>query len=159
MMTGKKRIENFLTKVGYYAEVLISIVLLLAVIFLFIELVIESGIFWPDKQHMNFNTFLAGMFNLIIGVEFTKMLCKHTPDTVVDVLMFAVARQIIINHDNIWDNVLSVATLAGLFAVRKFLIPKVEKKKGIAQAKDKGTVPENDYDCSNSCVLSTDSIK
>lgn len=141
-MKGKKRLESLLTKVTYYVEVLISIVLLVAVLLLFVELVIDSGIFWLDEKHLNFNAFLSGMFNLIIGVEFTKMLCKHTPDTVVEVLMFAVARQIIIYHDNILDNVLSVVTLAGLFAVRKFLIPEIEKKKSKLKTEDEKEPPQ-----------------
>ncbi len=37
-------------------------------------------------------------FNLVICIEFVKMLCKHTPDTLVEVMMFAIARQMIVEH-------------------------------------------------------------
>lgn len=119
----KKRLTGWLSKAAYYTEVLISIILLAAAVVLLIKLILESGIFQLHGQLVDFNSFLSGIFNLIIGVEFTKMLCKHTPDTVVEVLLFAIARQVIISHGNVWESVIGVVAIAGLFAVRKFLIP------------------------------------
>lgn len=130
-MQVNKKLAAMLSKMAYYIEVLISLVLMLAVLILLVELIIESGIFWHGEQHMEFNSFLSGLFNLVIGVAFTKMLCKHTPDTVVDVLMFSVARRFIITHIDIWDNLLGVATLAILFAIRKYLMPHNLEKSGI----------------------------
>ncbi|MDL2293681.1 transporter [Ruminococcaceae bacterium OttesenSCG-928-D13] len=118
---------DWLSKGAYFAEVLISFVLLAAVVILLIATVLKSGIFWPDVHHLDFNEFLSNVFNLIIGVEFTKMLCKHTPDTVVEVLLFAIARQVVITHGNIWESILGVVAIAGLFAIRKFLIPQLPK--------------------------------
>lgn len=127
-MKKRNKLVYWLSKCANFVEVMISFLLLGAVVVLLVELVLESGIFWPDGQHMDFNTFLAGIFNLIIGVEFTKMLYKHTPDTVVDVLLFAIARQIVISHDNVWSSILGVVAIAGLFAVRRFLIPQQPKQ-------------------------------
>ena len=39
--------------------------------------------------------FVLNAFNLVICVEFIKMLCRHTASTLVEVLMFAIARQMI----------------------------------------------------------------
>ncbi|MDL2327891.1 hypothetical protein LJC64_04520 [Ruminococcaceae bacterium OttesenSCG-928-A11] len=129
-MMEKKRLAHWLSKGAYFVEVLISFVLLAAVIVLLVETVLKSGIFWLDGQHLDFNEFLSGVFNLIIGVEFTKMLCKHTPDTVVEVLLFAIARQVVITHGNIWESILGVVAIAGLFAIRKFLIPQLPRQWG-----------------------------
>ena len=38
----------------------------------------------------------------------------------------AIARQVILTHDNPWSNVASVLCIAGLFAIRRFLITKAE---------------------------------
>lgn len=141
----KKKMAHWLSKGAYFVEVLISFVLLAAVVVLLIEMVAESGIFWPDGQHLDFNQFLSSMFNLIIGVEFTKMLCKHTPDTVVEVLLFAIARQAVINHDNIWESILGVVAIAGLFAIRKFLISQFPKQ-------------WNQNDCDENSCQKTDSM-
>ena len=68
-----------------------------------------------------FNIFLASAFNLVIGIEFIKMLCKHSPGTVVEVLLFAIARQLIVEHTSTYDNLIGIISIAILFAVRKYL--------------------------------------
>ena len=49
------------------------------------------------------------------------MLYLHTPLTVFEVLMFAIARQIIIDHSSPLNSLLGVIAIAILFATRKFL--------------------------------------
>jgi phosphate starvation-inducible membrane PsiE len=50
------------------------------------------------------------------------MLCKHTPETVIDVLLFAIARQIVVYHDAPIDMLIGVVAIVGLFAAKKYLI-------------------------------------
>ena len=76
--------------------------------------------------NMEFNSVLSTALSLVIGVEFVRMLCKHTPETVVDVLLFAIAREIIIYQDGMLEIILGVVVIAGLFGVKKFLIEKTE---------------------------------
>ena len=66
--------------------------------------------------------FLEKVMMLAIGLEFVKMLCKHTPSTVIDVLLFAIARQMIVEHTSTLENLIGVVALAGLFATRKYLL-------------------------------------
>ena len=54
------------------------------------------------------------------------MLIDMTPANTLEVLIVAIARQVIISHDNPWSNVASVLCIAGLFAVRRFLIRKAQ---------------------------------
>ena len=49
------------------------------------------------------------------------MLYLHTPMTVFEVLLFAIARQIIIDHSSPVNSLLGVIAIAILFATRKFL--------------------------------------
>ena len=65
--------------------------------------------------------FLSKALMIIMGVEFIKMLMLHTYGAVTDVLLFAVARQMILNHDGPAVLLLNVAALAGIFAIKKFL--------------------------------------
>ena len=46
---------------------------------------------------------------------------SHSPQTVFEVLLFAIARQIIIDHSSIWSSLVGVCAIAVLFATRKFL--------------------------------------
>ena len=49
------------------------------------------------------------------------MMAKHTPGSAIEVLLFAIARQMIVEHTTPFENFLTVVTIAGLFAIRKFL--------------------------------------
>ena len=73
---------------------------------------------------------------LAIGAEFIKMLCKHTPETVIEVLAFALARQLIVGHTAPWENLITVIAIAILFAVRRFLLKRhdlVETPNGLVE--------------------------
>ena len=39
----------------------------------------------------------------------------------VEILMFAVSRQVIIDHLKVWENLVAVLSIALLFVIRKFL--------------------------------------
>lgn len=71
---------------------------------------------WP-----NYTDLMETCFNLIIGVELIRMMYSHSPNTVFEVLLFAIARQIIIDHSSIWSSLVGVCAIAVLFATRKFL--------------------------------------
>ena len=74
-------------------------------------------------------TILDRAMILAIGVEFIKMLCRHTPETVIEVLVFAIARQMVIIHKSAAETLVEVIAIAILFGVRKFLL--TEKDKGL----------------------------
>ena len=70
------------------------------------------------------HTYLHNILTLVVGLEFVRMLLDMTPANTLEVLIVAIARQVIMTHDNPWANVASVMCIAGLFAIRRFLIPK-----------------------------------
>ena len=59
---------------------------------------------------------------LAIGAELIKMLCKHTPETVIEVLAFALAHHLIVGHATPLENLIMVLAISALFAVRRFLL-------------------------------------
>lgn len=72
------------------------------------------------------------MFDLIIGIELLKMLCRHDLDSIVEVLLFSVAREMIIEHMPIYLELVGIMAIAILFLVRKYLfvsaLDKIEEK-------------------------------
>lgn len=107
---------------SYYLEMFISLILTLVIIMLSGKLFLEIFDFnYVLSDTDSFQYFLASSMNLAVGVELIKMLCKHTPGTVVEVLLFAIARQIIIAHTSVYETLLGVVCIAILFATRKFL--------------------------------------
>ena len=78
------RVKEYLRrKVAFFAsfiEIAISIIVLIAIVIAGIQVVREVFSLAGDpKAHEGFTVFLGHAFNLIIGVEFIKMLAKHTP--------------------------------------------------------------------------------
>ena len=65
--------------------------------------------------------------------EFVRMLIDTTPANILEVLTVAITRHVILTHDNPWANVASIACIAGLFAIRRFLIRRSELKEELVE--------------------------
>lgn len=65
--------------------------------------------------------FLVSAMNIIVGLEFMKMLVLHTPRAVTDVLLFAIARQLVVSHASPVDTLIGVSAVALIFVIKKFL--------------------------------------
>ncbi|WP_341876948.1 transporter associated domain-containing protein [Defluviitalea saccharophila] len=121
----KQRLRNKVSTFSSYLEIFISGIILIGIAILSISLFqdlyrIAQSIF---TGNIVFSTeeFLSHALQLIIGVEFIKMLAKHTPGSAVEVLLFAVARKLITNHGSMLDLLIGVLAIAILFGVRKYL--------------------------------------
>ncbi len=77
--------------------------------------------------------FLNNILTIVIGLEFVRMLIDLTPGNTVEVLIMATARHIIMNHDNPITNLIGIACIAGLFATRRYLIPRSEMKEEMVE--------------------------
>ena len=74
-----------------------------------------------------FKDFLGIAFNIIIGVEFLKMVMRSKLDTVIEILLFAIARQLIVEQTTVFENGIGVIIIGLLFVIRKYLfIPKLD---------------------------------
>lgn len=76
---------------------------------------------------------LEEIMNLVVGIEFIKMLCKPNPDNVIEVLLFLVARHLIIGEHAAFDIFLSVVSIAILFLVRQLFHIVHERKHYMAK--------------------------
>lgn len=117
----KKYANAFLKKLTTYLEFIIALILAAGIIMMTIQLVLSFGNLPDLNQYPNYDDLLTTCFNLIIGVEMIRMLYLHTPMTVFEVLLFAIARQIIIDHTSPINSLIGVIAIAILFATRKFL--------------------------------------
>lgn len=107
---------------SFFIEIFISLILSGVLLVLAARLAVDAvGMTISDSTSDAFTYLLGNAMNIAVGVEFIKMLCKHTPMTVVEVLMFAIARQMIVAHSSAWDTLVGVICIAILFATRKYL--------------------------------------
>ena len=117
----RQYVSIFLKRLATILEFFIAIMLAIGILLLSLRMVGELGNIpnldvWP-----NYDDLLETCFNLIIGVELIRMMYYHTADSVFEVLLFAIARQIIIDHSSIWVTFIGVCSIAVLYATRKFL--------------------------------------
>ena len=119
-----KKTATWIHKVLHILEVVIALITLIVLVGM---LAMETfRMFTVDGYFDSINTYLHNILTLVVGLEFVRMLLDMTPANTLEVLIVAIARQVILSHDNPWSNVASVLCIAGLFAIRRFLIPKGE---------------------------------
>lgn len=117
----RQYVSIFLKRLAIILEFFIAIMLAIGILLLTLRMAaslsnIPNLSVWP-----NYDDLLETCFNLIIGVELIRMMYYHTPNTVFEVLLFAIARQIIVDHSSAWGSLIGVCAIAVLFATRKFL--------------------------------------
>lgn len=117
----KHYVSIFLKRLAAFLEFFIALILSIGIILLTLRMAV-SLVNIPDLTVWpNYDDLLETCFNLTIGVELIRMMYYHTPNTVFEVLLFAVSRQIIIDHSSVWGNLVGVCAIAVLFATRKYL--------------------------------------
>jgi len=129
-----KKIEKVLHYIVEVIEIIIAVITLLAMVYLLFTEV--AKIFVPDlavNEHLSDSKhFLENVLGIVIGLEFVSMLVDFTPANILEVLVLAISRHVIINHTDPVSTIVCVVCIAGLFAIRRFLIPKEELKKVIS---------------------------
>lgn len=71
---------------------------------------------------------LSNVCLIIIGIELIMMITSHSVDSVVDVMLLAISRQMIVEHTAQMDNLLTVISVGLLFLIRKYLyLSKINK--------------------------------
>lgn len=119
----RKKLQDKMFEASYLFELLISLIVGVAILVFAVLMVIDMA---DISIYKNGVDSLVGVLDdaitLAIGAELIKMLCKHTPETVIEVLAFALARQLIVGHAEPWQNLITVVAIAVLFSIRRFLL-------------------------------------
>ena len=119
----RKHFNDIIYNISRYVEIALSIVILVVIALAGIRLIMEiadTSVSSMDTEF--FTSFLSQALSLVVGVEFVKMLCQHSAQTVVEVLMFATARQMVVEHLGPIETLIGVLSIAVLFAIRKYLM-------------------------------------
>ena len=119
-----KLTEKILRKILHFLEGAIAILTLLVMVGM-IGLEVYKMITVAD-YFSDVHNYLHNILTIVVGMEFVRMLIDMTPANTLEVLIVAIARQVIVSHEDPISNVCCVLCIAGLFATRHFLIPKNE---------------------------------
>ena len=82
------------------------------------------------------NNYLHNILTIVVGLEFVRKLMDMTPANTLEVLIVAISRHVILSLDDPLSNVACVLCFAGLFATRRFLIPKKEMKVELSEVEE-----------------------
>ena len=118
----KKDLQDMVHELTYYIELVIAVIMCRVIAIMTLKLLTTAIPDYIMGDKIQIEGFLEKVMLLAIALEFVKMLCKHTPSTVIDVLLFAIARQIVVEHTTTLENLIGIVALAGLFATRKYLL-------------------------------------
>ncbi len=119
----RKKLQDKMFELSYLFELFISVMVGIAILILSVRMIVET--FGGSLYHGGVSSLvkiLDDAIILAIGAELIKMLCKHTPETVIEVIAFALARQLIVGHAAPLENFITVVAIAVLFAIRRFLL-------------------------------------
>ena len=126
------RTEHIFRRILHVIERFIAAITLLALLgALGIELyhmVTIGSEYFADVTHM-----LHNLLSIVVGLEFVRMLIDTTPANILEVLTVAITRHVVLSHDDPWSNLACIACIAGLFAIRRFLIRRSELKQEMVE--------------------------
>ena len=120
------KVEKVMNKILHILEFIIAVMTLIVLIVMLGKEV--YAMFTDAAYFSSLDTFLHSILTIVVGLEFVRMLVDLTPANTLEVLIVAISRQVILSHDNPLSNVAAVACIAGLFAIRRFLVRKRELK-------------------------------
>lgn len=134
-----KKQEKTLLKLSKVFELVLSIIILIIVFLGMMDLsrsVYQSYIveFATPVEYSELNSFLAEGLLLVIGVELVVMLCLHVPGTLIEVLLFAIARKLILlpKTSGMIDLFLGILAIGIIFGIRKYLLNQEEKNMSLS---------------------------
>ena len=126
-----RRVEHIFRRILHYVElsiaVLTIVVMLAAVGYEIYRMCTASGYIF-DLDH-----YLHSALTIVVGLEFVRMIIDTTPANILEVLTVAITRHVILSHDDPWSNIACTACVAGLFAIRRFLVRRNELKEEMVE--------------------------
>ena len=129
----KEKIDNLLDKVLIVIESLIAMISTVVLVGL---LVVEVYRIFSDPAGYftaadAVTEFLQTMLTIVVGLEFVKLLMHLTPSNILEVLIMAISRSIIVSHGGATETLLNILCIVALFAAKRFLISRSELHKEI----------------------------
>lgn len=121
--------SNLSLRIAYVFESILSMVVLLAV---FLGTIDVLRVIWTayiveyqtPVAYSQLNDMLGQILLLVIGVELVVMLSLHIPGALLEVLLYAIARKMLLlpKSGGMGEILIGVVAIVGLFAIRKYLL-------------------------------------
>lgn len=126
-----KKLEIVLKEFILWIEVLLAVFIMITVIVSIKDVVIlisDVFITEPNSTYNVLQGLLSHILLLVVGLELALMLISHTAGSVLEVILYAIARTMLISSTNSLDIILGVISIAMIFAIDKYLHTKDVKR-------------------------------
>ncbi|MCF6465743.1 hypothetical protein [Clostridium sp. Cult2] len=126
-----KNIKLLIEKFTIIIEVLLALLIIFTVILSIKDLIVLGINVFITEANASYEIlqgFLSHTLLLVVGLELAIMLISHTPGKVLQVILYAIARKMLVSSANMADILLGVIALALIFITDKYLHTKETKR-------------------------------
>lgn len=129
----KERISNRLCSIANTLEIILAAFIGIGILLGFIDVFKYLSEIYLSDVYMSydlFRDFLSYILILVAGVEFILMLLTHSIKTIGELVVFVIARKMLVYGHSMLDMVLGALAIAIIFATIKFLFPESKSEFG-----------------------------
>lgn len=124
-----KKIESLIQKTCKILELMVAVLVMIGIVLALLSFFKEGAIFIGLLGNIDmFQQYLDRIFIIVIGIEFLQMLFRPSSDNVIEVIIFLVARHMIVGDTTPYEDFVSVLSIAVLCIVRQYLHRVSEKE-------------------------------
>lgn len=117
-----EKLKKYVQKACGLFELIMAVIVLIGIVLAIISMVKDVDLTQSLFQDTaNFKEFLVNVFAIVIGIEFLEMLCRPNPDNVIQVLVFLIARHMIVGDTSPYEDFVSVISVAILLLLSRYL--------------------------------------
>lgn len=99
--------------------IVVAIAIGLITVVKYLVIIFQSDV--HDTYHI-FKDFLGVSLSLVIGVELVLMLMSHSTSNILELVLFAIARKMLVYSETMMDLLIGVAAILIIFLIRKYLM-------------------------------------
>ncbi len=137
------KFKGSISKICELLERGVAVLVLIGILLSICSLIKDFAIFREILEDMeSFRVYLDEIFVIVIGIEFLQMLCRPNSDNIMEVLIFLVARHMIVTETTAMEDFISVISIILLCVLRRYLHVTREKMKAegkvSAEAEEEG---------------------
>ena len=102
------KIRKMIDHASELLELVVNVIIIIAVVVAILSLWKPFLAFVQNRESAHaFLDFLGYVLNVLIGIEFFKMLCKPDVDTILEVVMFVIVRHMVVLDTSAVENLLT----------------------------------------------------
>lgn len=129
MKMGRTKILNALRKTTFIIEMVLTLLLAVGVVFSLKDLIWYFPTIWNTPSVASyglFKDFLGHVLLLVVGVELMLMLINHSMVAILELILFVIARKMLIYADSMLDLLMGTVSILVVFVIFRYLLPNVK---------------------------------